>query len=666
LLGKTHRHWGAVMREITVKVNPDHLARISKVKKPLVAVAELIWNALDADATQVSVTLKRNTLGGFEYIRVKDNGHGIPYDDAIPAFENLGGSWKKGTNRSRTKDRLLHGKAGKGRFRAFALGDLVEWHTRYTADGKSYKLVIRGSGSNLGRFEVEEPTEVKGSGTGTDVLIDEIGRNLPSLLGDEALQMLTEYFALYLSAYKDIHIDYDGTAIEPHAVMRESSDYNLEPITLKDGPTVRGVLTIIEWNAKVDRSFYLCDENGFALQTTSPGIHAPGYYFSAYLKSEYMRELDDDNLLELDEMHEGLRQVIEQAKSVMRDHFRVRSAQAAAEQVQGWKRDKIYPYEGKPTDLLDRTERQIFDVCALNLASYLPDFEGSHLKQKRMAFQLLRHAIEVSPAALQKIFFDVLELPADKRDELAQLLERTTLAAIINAARTVADRLDFLKGLEILVFDPQSKEQLLERSQLHRMIADQTWFFGEQFHLSVDDQSLTEVLRRHLGLLGREELVTHPVLDDKGKAGIVDLMLSRRIPQPHAEQREHLVIELKRPSQTIDTPVETQITNYAFAVAEDDRFRDTDTTWVFWAISNKASTAVERKANQAGRPPGLLYDDPKGRIFIWVRTWGQLIESCRGRLEFFRSQLDYNADNDSAIGFLRETYRKYLPDSLAD
>ena len=58
-----------------------------------------------------------------------------------------------------------------------------------------------------------------------------------------------------------------------------------------------------------------------------------------------------------------------------------------------------------------------------------------------------------------------------KRDELAELLRKTTLTAVINAAKAVTDRLDFLKALQILVFNPTSKKQLLERSQLHRIIA---------------------------------------------------------------------------------------------------------------------------------------------------------------------------------------------------
>ena len=161
-------------------------------------------------------------------------------------------------------------------------------------------------------------------------------------------------------------------------------------------------------------------------------------------------------------------------------------------------------------------------------------------------------------------------------------MTRPVQTAVINAARSVSDRLDFLKTLQILVFDPESKKQLLERSQLHRVIAEHTWLFGEQFNLTNDDEDLTSVLKAHLQLLGkdRNELAqTEPVFDADGKARIVDLMLSQRLPTSTDEERKHLVIELKRPSQPINEDVINQIKKYAKAVALDDRFKNSSVEW---------------------------------------------------------------------------------------
>src|SRR5258708_35569302 len=80
--------------EYSVEVQPDFLERQAKAL-PVSAVAELIWNGLDADATTIEVEFGDDSLGGMSRIAVSDNGHGIPFSDAPTLFRNLGGSWKK-------------------------------------------------------------------------------------------------------------------------------------------------------------------------------------------------------------------------------------------------------------------------------------------------------------------------------------------------------------------------------------------------------------------------------------------------------------------------------------------------------------------------------------------------------------------------------------------
>jgi hypothetical protein len=68
--------------------------------------------------------------------------------------------------------------------------------------------------------------------------------------------------------------------------------------------------------------------------------------------------------------------------------------------------------------------------------------------------------------------------------------------------------------------------------------------------------------------------------------GIVDLMLSKAIRQHRANTLTHLVVEMKAPSVKINDDEVTQVEKYAFSVMKDERFRNVDTTWVFWAISD--------------------------------------------------------------------------------
>jgi len=182
--------------------------------------------------------------------------------------------------------------------------------------------------------------------------------------------------------------------------------------------------------------------------------------------------------------------------------------------------------------------------------------------------------------------------------------------------------------------------------------------------LSVDDQSLTAVLEKHLSHLGRGPKKQAPVTMEDGGAGIVDMMLSRRIPQPKAQEREHLVVELKRPSVKIDLDVLTQVKNYAAAVANDERFKDSGTRWIFWAISNDLTDGARREGRQRNRPDGLIMDDEELRIQIWAKRWGDVIDTCRARLTFFQEQLNYVATQEGGLDYLHKTHEKYLPANL--
>ena len=139
-------------------------------------------------------------------------------------------------------------------------------------------------------------------------------------------------------------------------------------------------------------------------------------------------------------------------------------------------------------------------------------------------------------------------------------------------------------------------------------------------------------------------------------------MLSRSVPQPNPQKREHLIVELKRPTVSVDGTVLQQVKDYAFAIRSDERFRDTGTQWVFWAISNEWSDQVRDEALAQDGPPGRVLNVTKGDPYsIWVKNWAQIIGECEGRMRFLREHLKYSADQDSALAYLRAVHAKYLP-----
>ncbi|MFA1552029.1 ATP-binding protein [Actinomadura chokoriensis] len=62
------------MEQLIVSVEQDHLEGL--IKSPVAGLAELVWNALDADASTVSVDLATNAMDGIEAVTVTDDGTG--------------------------------------------------------------------------------------------------------------------------------------------------------------------------------------------------------------------------------------------------------------------------------------------------------------------------------------------------------------------------------------------------------------------------------------------------------------------------------------------------------------------------------------------------------------------------------------------------------------
>lgn len=657
-------------RLIHVEAQADHLESLAR-GKPVTALAELVWNALDADADRIRIGIIDNDLGNPAVIEVADNGSGISLSEAERAFGNLGGSWKREQRVTQRANKKMHGRDGKGRFKAFSLGHRVEWDTVFLGDDdQAQHYVIKGNADRLQDFEVGALSPASnGRGRGTRVRITGIQEPLGVLSHDgSAARQLAEVFALYLRNYPATDIIYRGERIDPKAVQRAHETHVLPSFVTEDGVSISGELDIVEWTfSKKERRICLCDSDGFVLNEIEAGIR-PGseFNFTAYLRSEYVSKLQQENVLSLEELEPGLRRLVEDARALLRSHFRRRKAESASEIVKQWKEEGVYPFAGDATGPLEAARREVFDICALSVHQYLDSFREGRLKDRRFTLRMLKTALDENPESLKRILSEVLELPKERQNELADLLQYTTLSSIIEANKLVADRLQFLAGLQELLFRPETKRDLRERTQMHRMLETETWIFGEEYLLTSSDENLNTVLHKHLAKL-RPELVKgkskqKAVQRDDGTQGVIDLMLAREVPAYAQTRREFLVVELKRPSQRIDLDVHHQILGYAMAVASDERFDTQSTHWTFLAVSNEMTAEARETISQEGKPYGFFHH--KGNVRVGLATWAEVLGASRARLEVFRTKLDYTATKDQGVALLHRKYAQYLPQSF--
>jgi Histidine kinase-, DNA gyrase B-, and HSP90-like ATPase len=330
------------IEHVPVTVQDDFVARQTRAK-PIPALAELIWNSLDADATTVNVEFAHADLAGrMSKIVVYDNGDGFPRAGAKVLFGHLGGSWKRITRHTKRNKRMIHGQEGRGRYKVFALGQAAEWKVCFNdgAENRSFEIKLLKSDLTDVLISADEATPDRD--TGVTVEIADLWREFKVFESAEGLQELAEIFALYLSNYHDVTIAIAGKKLDPETAIASQSPLPLPPIRSSEGVEYPAELHIIQWRADTKRTLYLCPENGFPLDQVETRFHVPGFSFSAYLKSSYIEILHNEERLSLAEMDAALSASVEAARGAIKDYFHERATEQARSVVDEWKKADVY------------------------------------------------------------------------------------------------------------------------------------------------------------------------------------------------------------------------------------------------------------------------------------------------------------------------------------
>lgn len=640
------------MTTYTVTAGSDHLSKLSKAT-PVAALAELIWNSLDADAKEVKVVLVEGKLNQVEQVIVTDNGTGMPVDHARSRFAQLGGSWKRRLGVS-DGGRFLHGSEGRGRFKALAIGRIASWDMTYDdlVELKTYRIEMRADEPN--KIEIGEAKAAeRDAQAGATVRIAEVGRAFETFAGEGAIEDLTETFATYLADYADVRVLVQGQQLDPTPLIANRIKLELEPAEI-EGAVWNAKLDLIEWKEHDHRTLFLANERGAPLQRTHRRFHVGNGKFTAYLRSRYISHLQESDSLEMAEMNEHVCKWLDQSQDVIKEYFEKQEVEESKSIIRKWQEDKVYPFSGEPSGIVEIAERQVFDIVATHVVKHVDEYRSGSRESQALLLRLLRQAIERNPDDLQQILTEVLNLPKKEIKTLAGLLKDVSLSNVVNASAIVADRLKLIMGLQTIMFEDDFRKNLKERSQLHRILALNTWVFGDEWLLSADDRSLTQVLRAHRKVLGEDIKIDTDVKHVSKSKGIVDLMFSKSSRHYGARNTSHLVVELKRPSVKIGPSEIDQILDYAQSVSEDARFDKTGCDWDFWLVSTGITDRAQYRLKDG------MAQTSDDRVRVHVKVWAEILEENRGRLQFFKEQLDFEATEDKALSHLAERYSNLL------
>lgn len=647
-------------KTLDVKITQEHIDRNAKTS-PKEAIKELLWNSCDADATYIDVSFEINyfgdEVGEIETITVKDNGHGIKYEEIDYTFGLYGRSNKTYAEKS-PMGRIYHGKQGHGRYKGFSIGTFAKWESIYVAeDGKKYRFFIEFDTSNKMKCSYSDKELMPdNTETGVTVTISGIMQGV-SILTDKhtMIEEIMYSFAPYLLAYSKIDIIYDGVRVDPESHIDNRVEIPL--VSEQDGNKEQATVSIIHWKDGFGRnqSMYICGKSGAAYNNIS--INTKNHPISVYLISGLFDEMSKNNILAFGESNPHYAFLVSQAKKELKGYINEYYHSDAVAEVKNIKETDLYPYKGEVKNKVDDAERQYFDLIAVEINSVIPSFRSSSNETKKLTYRLIREAVKTNPDSLTTILTEVFRLSSEQQEELAKLLDYTTLPSIINMTQTISNRLLFIHALEQMIYNREVGASIKERTQFHKILLGELWIFGEKYSLGASDLSLKNVLKKYLKYLEREELTPEiPQHAANDVTLIPDLCLWKQYPT-QGERIENLIVELKRPTKVLGQKELAQIKNYAYAIADDPLFPKENTKWNFLLLGMDFDNYVNRELQDKKAGDGNYYNSDDGHISISVHKWNKIIQENKLRFDFLKTKLEYTLDeSEEALQYLHTKY----------
>ncbi|MFD9735681.1 ATP-binding protein [Umezawaea sp. NPDC059074] len=615
-------------------------------------LAELIWNALDAEATNVETTVLVDGIDTPVEIIISDNGHGMPHADVHDLFLTHSESWKQAKRFSPNINRPLHGQLGRGRFLAYAVADRVEWRSVSEDSGSFSETVIQGYRRAPHEFSFDGPFPSDGP-TGTTVRLHarQTSRVVSIAEGDIHLP-LTARLASSLFALPEVTVLHLGRRIDPQAHVNQTVELELDVDLAAQSGMGTARLQVVEWATDMkSKTMYLCDDRGAVVTEYKPARLPPApIHWTAYLRWEGFRdpELMRPADLLVPEMRHG--ELLGAAQHALAGYLNGRLDEQKGRILAEWKAEGVYPYLGEARSAAEEVEREIFDVVAVVASPAI----GRDHKQKKLSLRLLQEMTRAKPTRTNRALNAILDLSDEEQEVLIDLLERTELSSIVRAAQTIADRSDFLHGLRGLLYSDETKSAFREVDQLHPMLVSEPWVFGDEWSLALSESGLTRVVQT---IVGDDDVAfaSSPVLLPSGRRGRVDMVFSRHLPE--SERTRHLVVELKRP-MTLTMTEFGQINNYAAAITEHPEVQGTPHDWDFWLVGTAIDKAVRNLHSDPSRP-GLTTNNPHYRI--WVTTWGQLLDQAERRVQAIRAALELVSTEETSRAYLQRRHSQFIP-----
>lgn len=647
----------------TAEISDEGIKKHFKNIEPWGALFELVWNGLDANATNVDLKIRENQLDSVEAVYVLDNGDGIDFENTKDNFGKFNDSNKK-------EDAAQHGLHGRGRLAFHRLCHEATWNTK-SKQGLA-KIIIKGS--NIKHYEGTKITSefqhsvLQSLPTGTYVELEKFHENLPEL--NKLHEYFSTEFGWYLALNSNRHICVNGSSVTvpSHEIHQEeffvgNTAFNVRIIRWDERPTSEKSYIYLLNSAGTTRYKQL---SSFNLKVN--------FFTSIYIQSSWADSFVDGggNLFNTtknttdSEDWRNLTKLVNEFTQRVYEDFLLRFVD---QEIEKYIADGIFPvYSGiAPEYATWRMDNTKSIVKALYTADPAV-FNKLNKKQKKVIVRLLdKIAISNENDSLIEVLNSVLELDEKSLNLFANQLKKTQLQNIISTIEVIQHRQSAIHKLRELM--NVHFNDVLETPDLQKIIENNTWLFGHRYEtLGAEEDTFTNIAKELRDSLKNIDLTEELDVEDgatvQGANRQSDLFLARKILSQDSFGRQIyrcIVIEIKRPSIALNVKHLRQLDDYASIIKRYPEFSAENMHFDLILIGRRISAVdteiKSRMQSQISKGEmGLVSDDE--RMKRYVLNWYTLLNGFELSHDFMLKHLKLKRDS------LSDSSKEALVESL--
>nr|WP_309876516.1 ATP-binding protein [Chryseobacterium sediminis] len=586
---------------------------------------------------------------------ISDNGHGIEFGNLDKTFGFFLDSLKR---QSFQRSSYIKGKKGKGRYSFSTFANKAVWNTAYLKDEVilEYDIVIRKENKDV--FEDINHVKSKRTHTGTNVILSGIYElDASHFYDDKFSNFLADEFGWFLFLNRDLGYDLkiNGISVNYEHLI---ADNEKKEILIKDGNSDDHsfFITYIRWENKIgDKYYYYFLNDGkreCAKRLTSFNNNAIDFHHSVYIESSFFNNFEaenniseiEDSLFFKNQNHPVFKTLITRLNGYLNSKQKEYVKGIGADElILKFEKHQVFPKFSNNKYDQDR-KKDLVNVIKELYTVQPKIFKGLKEEQERTFVGFLNLLLDTDEREnILGIIESITHLTTEEREELTDVLKRTSLSKITKTIKLLENRFKTVELLKILVYT--LKKFTTEREHIQKIIEENYWLFGEQYHLVSSDQNFQVMLNNYLYLIdGIEDKKEIKDYDWKRRPDIFACR-KRNIPDVMEESsmlEENILVELKRPTVTLSKKEFRQVDDYLDFILKQDGFNSQKRIWKFYLVSNKVDDYILKQYDAFKDKGKRFLVQQAGRYEIFAMTWDDLFLTFEIKHQYLLDKLTFD------------------------